>query len=98
MRFVTNEDRKRELANDPSKSKFVTKQGRLTQWAMVCGYVEDLSLGTDDNFVRLYLECGSYFVRTYDGGQRKYWESFDNIRDARKALDSFANPTTETES
>ena len=68
-------------------SEFRNKHGRLTAYALACGYVEQK---TYFNVVTtLCREYGVYLVRAYDCGARKwmFWETFDKLTDARRHYD-----------
>ncbi len=74
------------------KDLFKTKSGRLTPYALACGYVErhETKPGTiTGKSVTLWQEHGVYHVRAhdYDAHKRLLWESFDNLTPARKCFD-----------
>lgn len=70
-------------------SKFRTKTGRLTPYALACGYVEQCE---SPSAVRLTLwhEGGPcYHVRAHDHANHKrlFWDSFESLSEARKRYD-----------
>jgi hypothetical protein len=68
--------------------KFRTKAGRLTPYALACGYVERKSV--DNVETTLWHEGGPVFhVRKHDFNvhSRIFWESFPKLSDARKCFD-----------
>ena len=63
--------------------KFYTKNGKLTPYALSCGYIEK----QEKNGVNITLwKEGCYHVRKHDHnkGIRIFWNSFDRLTDARK--------------
>ena len=65
---------------------FNRKDGKLTAYALGCGYIEREAarLGGD---VTLYSEHGCYHVREWDAiTGRREWLSFRLLADARKAF------------
>ena len=76
------------------KDKFRTKAGRLTPYALACGYIET----QDDSGISttLWHEGGIlYHVRQHDhnNGKRVFWESFGRLTDARKCYDNATRGT-----
>jgi hypothetical protein len=70
-----------------TESKFKTKLGWLTPYALVCGYQEKHEAGAVET--SLWQECPAvkgYHVRQHDfeGGGRIFWEVFDNLPKARR--------------
>jgi hypothetical protein len=68
--------------------KFRTKAGRLTPYALACGYIEKHE--ADNVTTTLWHEGGIlYHVRQHDFGRgaRVFWESFERLTDARKCYD-----------
>lgn len=65
--------------------KHVTKRGRLTRYALACGYIE--RKGSDDNRAVLESEHGVFHVKGFEKGKH-FWESFDNLTAARRFYDS----------
>lgn len=65
-------------------TKYYTKAGRLTPYALSCGYVEQ----EEHNNIQttLWLSHGAYHVRQHDYGGRGRitWESFRSLVAARK--------------
>ena len=76
-------------------AEFRTKTGRLTPYALACGYVEQFEL--EENQVRLWHEGGPYFhVRQHDfkNHERIFWESFPTLAQARKRFDKAVKTIT----
>lgn len=74
------------------KDIFKTKAGRLTPYALACGYIEkhETKPGTlGGSSVTLWLEHGTLHVRQHnrDTGKRVFWECFERLTDARKCFD-----------
>lgn len=67
--------------------KMKTKSGRLTPYALACGYVERRSSGSVET--ELWREHEVYHVRQHDHGEhrRVMWESFRLLADARRRFD-----------
>lgn len=62
------------------KTRFNNKDGSLTQYALMCGYIEKKESNND----RLSLSLdGVYHVKGLIDNQR-VWECFDRLTDARK--------------
>jgi hypothetical protein len=61
-------------------NKFNNKDGSLTKYAFLCGYIEKKS--NDTNRVSLELDC-IYHVKGMINGVR-LWECFDTLTQARK--------------
>ena len=70
---------------------FKTAKGRLTPYALACGYIERRALeGFADADVTLWYEGGPVFqVRAHDRetGTRLFWETTDTLGEARKIYD-----------
>lgn len=66
------------------KSKFHTKKGHLTPYALLCGYIEQSEI--NNKRVTLWGECGLYHVRSHDFNKHKriFWETYKKLTDARK--------------
>lgn len=69
---------------------FYTKEGRLTSYALGCGYIERVKL--DGICTTLWAEANVYHVRQHDFGTdrgRVFWDVFDGnqLRQARKRFD-----------
>jgi hypothetical protein len=68
-------------------SKFYNSQGRLTVYALACGYIEL----TEHNgqALSLWHEGGAYQVRVHDHttGKRILWDSFYSLLEARDRYD-----------
>jgi hypothetical protein len=66
-------------------SKFYTKRGELTRYALACGYIE--KRGTDEAYAKLEQICSNGTLRVIVGGR---WYRGDwlyhgtNLTDARK--------------
>ena len=71
--------------------RFKTAKGRLTPYALSCGYIERRALeGFADADVTLWHEGGPVFqVRAHDRetGTRLFWETTDTLGEARKVYD-----------
>lgn len=65
--------------------KFRTKAGRLTPYALACGYIER----KENEALRLDLwhEGACFHVRAHDNTARLFWECFDTLTQARKFYD-----------
>jgi hypothetical protein len=66
---------------------FVTATGRLTAYALACGYLERHE--QDGVRTTLWAEHGVYHVRQHDvrTNRRMFWGSFTTITDARRRYD-----------
>lgn len=68
-------------------SKFITKTGWLTQYALACGYIETNEGWKEKRIACLEKDSACFHVKAYDENEsRNYWESFDNYGDAKKAF------------
>ena len=67
--------------------KFHNSYGRLTAYALACGYVESKDLGAVH--LSLWSEHGVFHVRAHNRGEgrRVFWESFRTLTDARRHYD-----------
>ncbi len=70
-----------------TKFGFRRNDGKLSVYALSCGYIEEYE--KNDIYVRLYMENGCpdpYNVISHDrkGNKRLDWQVFDKISDARK--------------
>lgn len=80
------------MKQNPSPS-FKTKTGRLTPYALACGYVELYETKpreTRGESLTLWHEGGPlYHVRqhNHDNGKRIFWDSFEKLSEARKRFD-----------
>lgn len=65
-----------------------TKAGRLTHYALACGYVEEHE--ADGIQTTLWLDCSVFQVRQHDFNEHRRicWESFDSLTEARQFFDS----------
>ena len=65
--------------------KFNNKDGSLTRYAFACGYVEQHDNKETNSRVTLWLDCGSYHVRShqFNGAGRLAWETFHTVKEAR---------------
>lgn len=70
------------------RNRFETKRGRLTVYALACGYVERKEAG--DVRLDLWHEGACFHVRAHDfaGRGRLFWESFPTLKEARRFFDS----------
>lgn len=69
-------------------SKFHTTKGRLTPYALACGYIEQKE--RDGIRTTLWHEGGPCFhVRQHDHntGTRLFWDSFESLPKARNRFD-----------
>lgn len=69
---------------------FRTAAGRLTGYALACGYIEKRQLqGYDDASVTLWLEHGALHVRAHDSANhcRLFWHCPESIGEARAFYD-----------
>lgn len=55
-----------KLATLANKPKFYTKTGKLTPYALSCGYIEIQRSADGQKIARLYAEHGIYHVSAYD--------------------------------
>ena len=72
-----------------NRDKFRTKAGRLTPYALACGYIEQHEAA--DIRTTLWHEGGIvYHVRQHDfnKGERVFWECFERLTDARRCYDN----------
>lgn len=64
-------------------NKFENKDGQLSQYALICGYIQEAR--TDTKHVMLF-EDGEYVVKAWDINNpynRIAWECFEHLTDAR---------------
>jgi hypothetical protein len=68
-------------------NKFRTKAGRLTHYALACGYIERKE--TETIKIDLWHEGSCFHVRAHDFNihTRIFWESFNTLTNARKFYD-----------
>lgn len=70
--------------------KLKTKQGRLTSYALACGYIE-IKQTEDGLRTTLWKEHGTFHVRHVQRGnrgeQKIYWQAFGKLKEARKLFD-----------
>lgn len=68
-----------------------TKAGRLTHYALACGYIEEHE--ADGIQTTLWLEHSAYHVRRHDFNThtRLLWNSFATLTAARKYFDEVKN-------
>ena len=76
------------------KSAFYDHEGWLSHYALDCGYIEQIDFWGDDpnNYlcVKLYKD-GCYHVRYWDENlDKRVWNSFDSLADARLNFVYFA--------
>ena len=69
--------------NDDLYPKFRNKDGSLTAYAFICGYVQGFDFG--EYSLKLRHCMGSYDVEAFDAYKSFYYECFDKLTDARKA-------------
>jgi hypothetical protein len=69
-------------------NKFKTKAGRLTPYALNCGYVERKE--TEALRLDLWHDGGIFHVRAHDFANhaRLFWECFHTLTEARKFYDT----------
>ena len=69
--------------------KFYTKKGRLNAYALACGYIEKVE--HNGHRLTLYQDggCGlmTHVTHYSDQDGRIFWETFENITEARKRFD-----------
>ena len=84
-------DGMRSLIRQARGPVFKTSQGRLTAYALACGYIEKRPLkGFADASVTLWHEGGPGFhIRAHDSetGTRLFWETAATLGEARKVYD-----------
>jgi len=78
--------------------KFRTSTGRLTAYSLACGYIEQKLTGNDVQ-TTLWHE-GTYHVRQHDHavGERRFWECFDTLAEARNCFNRAKGRLTTTRS
>ena len=79
------------MKHQPEKNRFKTKAGRLTPYALACGYIEEKEKAGVR--VQLWHEGGPYYqVEAFDHskGKRIFWDSFERLTDARRRFSSFS--------
>ena len=77
-----------------ANNKFKTKSGRLTPYALACGYLEEKEKAGIR--VQLWHDGGPYYqVKAFDHskGKRIFWDSFERLTDARRRFSSFSFTT-----
>lgn len=64
--------------------RFRIKSGELSQYAFVCGYLQQIEL--DNTRLTLWHEGACYHVRAheFEGRGRLFWNSFESLTEARK--------------
>lgn len=62
-----------------------TKKGRLTAYALACGYVEYRK--TENVTTQFYSQHGVYFVRQFKDGVKTTWKGFPSFGVAKKFFD-----------
>lgn len=68
-------------------SVYYTKQGRLTDYALSCGYIEKKEIGSVN--VTLWKEYGTYHIRAHDQEKgRIFWDSTNRLLTARMIYDN----------
>ena len=68
--------------------KFKTKAGRLTPYALACGYIETIETG--DVTLSLFLDGCTHVQARSDEKGRFLWECFDTITQGRRFFDAQA--------
>ena len=70
--------------------KFRTKSGRLTPYALACGYIERKE--TKTRRLELWHEGACFHVKAHDFAEhcRLFWESFQTLSEARRYFDTQA--------
>jgi len=68
--------------------KFRTKAGRLTPYALACGYIETKEAGGVT--LSLFLDGCTHVQARSDEKGRFLWESFDTITQGRRFFDAQA--------
>ena len=66
--------------------KFYTKKGRLTAYALACGYIE-----TVNGHLELSSQHNTYHVKAFIG-TKHLWFAYDSLSKARKAYDFLKKP------
>lgn len=73
------------------KDKFKTKSGKLTPYALACGYIEEKEKA--GIHLKLWHDGGPYYqvaAFDHDKGRRIFWDSFERLTDARRRFSSFS--------
>ena len=66
------------------KNKFRNKNGSLSIYAFVCGYIETKPLPTAGGRAELYRDGAVWHVKARDDSRGRFlWECFDNLTPAR---------------
>lgn len=66
-------------------ARFVNKQGLLTPYAFVCGYVEDYTNGSDTTQIYRDGGCNFYHIRRFTADSvRVFWRDAKTLKEARK--------------
>lgn len=66
-------------------TKFVNKQGWLSQYALACGYCEVNEGWKEQRKATLWRDSACWQVQAYDEEDRRnYWESYDKYTEAKK--------------
>lgn len=68
-------------------TEFKTKSGRLTRYALACGYLEDAWVG--ETHAQLWMEHGVIHVRAFDHAKCRevMWKSWRTVTEARRDFD-----------
>lgn len=70
--------------------EFRTRNGRLTSYALACGYIETASRDQPgfDIEARLWMEHGAFHVRSHDhtAHMRLQWDVANTVTEARRLL------------
>lgn len=69
--------------------KFYDTRGRLTAYALGCGYIAQ-SGSLDGVNTQLWREHGKYHVRQHNHatGKRVVWDVLDTLKEARRVFDA----------
>lgn len=75
--------------------KYYTKAGRLTSYALACGYIEQQEYGGIRT--TLWADGPTYCVRQYNFNEHKLvtWEFFNTLTAARKHYDCLVKHSKE---
>lgn len=75
--------------------RYYTKAGRLTHYALACGYIEQAEYNNIQT--TLWYSHGAYHVRQHDFNEHKRitWESFRTLTAARRRFDALVKHSKE---
>ena len=61
--------------------KFNNKNGTLTSYSFICGYVEEYG---DSDFPRAAISKeNDYHVKGFDRDEKHFWKTFETVKEAR---------------